>query len=467
MTLWRARADRFFEPAATFLLLASVFGLLFTFVIPPFQGSVPGSDESFHFFRSYQVSTGQLIGSKLDERSIGGYIPSSIVEFEHAADKPAVATPTHRYLAPWLNPVYARQPLNPDKTEAHAFTSATYSPLVYMPQALAMAVLRSFSAAPIFLLYAGRLAGLIAWVAFTWLAIRLMPFGKWFFALLALLPVTIDEATSLGADSLTNALVMFSIALFIRYANDKGRSVNWFRPWQLVVLGAALGLIKIPYGLVIVLLFPAVIQREQGKRHFDRVALSAVLAAGATMMLWIFVSMRLYVDPVAGNSIAQHPLQFVAAFFRTYLASQSDSIVLTFVQAMTWGAFPFPVWIVVAFFMLLSVAWFYGGSDGEHIRWLVRYRVCAIAVAGILVLLVSAVFYATWTQQGVRWIDGLQGRYFLLPVALIGLAVGGVVRLDVANSRRVSRFLALGTFALLIATTGLLFVGYHAFLRSA
>ncbi len=56
-----------------FLIISFIFGLLFIFFIPPFQGN----DEVNHFSRAYQLSQFRIISQKHNEK-VGDYLPASI-----------------------------------------------------------------------------------------------------------------------------------------------------------------------------------------------------------------------------------------------------------------------------------------------------------------------------------------------------------------------------------------------------
>ena len=59
-----------------FVLLAILFGILYVFILPPFQSV----DEGMHFFRTYQISEGHLTAKKIDGK-VGDEIPSSLSDF--------------------------------------------------------------------------------------------------------------------------------------------------------------------------------------------------------------------------------------------------------------------------------------------------------------------------------------------------------------------------------------------------
>lgn len=67
------------KPQHIFLLLASIFGLLWVLLVPPFQSA----DEFAHFYRAYEISERNLVTENIDGQ-IGNYLPSAIRDFEAA-----------------------------------------------------------------------------------------------------------------------------------------------------------------------------------------------------------------------------------------------------------------------------------------------------------------------------------------------------------------------------------------------
>jgi len=74
MRFYKLNIDKV-KPEIFFVIFAFFFGLLIVLITPPFQ--IP--DEINHFYRAYQISEGQLIAVKHDNR-IGGYMPKSLIE---------------------------------------------------------------------------------------------------------------------------------------------------------------------------------------------------------------------------------------------------------------------------------------------------------------------------------------------------------------------------------------------------
>ena len=56
-----------------FVVIALVFGFLYTIILPPFQSV----DEASHFFRAYQISEGNFKAKHVDN-NIGDYLPTAL-----------------------------------------------------------------------------------------------------------------------------------------------------------------------------------------------------------------------------------------------------------------------------------------------------------------------------------------------------------------------------------------------------
>ena len=57
-----------------YLYIALIFGILFVFIVPPFQSP----DEDSHFKKAYQVSKGKLY-PEVKKNVIGNYFPTEML----------------------------------------------------------------------------------------------------------------------------------------------------------------------------------------------------------------------------------------------------------------------------------------------------------------------------------------------------------------------------------------------------
>jgi uncharacterized membrane protein len=85
------------------------------------------------------------------------------------------------------------------------------------------------------------------------------------------------------------------------------------------------------------------------------------------------------------------------------------------------------------------VVWRRGSSGAASHRW----RLEALAVAGAVVG-VGLIQYMTWTVVGSPVVDGIQGRYFLVPALVLGV----LFTRDGPSSRRFNDWLAVPVVAL-------------------
>lgn len=199
------------SPSLVFLLIGLINVTLLVFLTPPFE--VP--DEPQHFFRSYHLSELGVWGISRD--GIGGAVlPSSLPELvEHFLGTRAIFA--DRSLAPHpLADTWSQfhRPLAPHRREFVDFSGAVaYSPLPYLPQALAITLGRLFDAPPLALLYLGRpLNGLVAVVLIAW-GLRILPFGREAVLVAALLPLAQFEYASVSPDAAVIACAFLSTGL--------------------------------------------------------------------------------------------------------------------------------------------------------------------------------------------------------------------------------------------------------------
>lgn len=177
-------------PAFTFPVTALLFGLLFTFVTPPFQSP----DEPAHFLRACQISEGRFFPEERDDR-MGGMLPSPVVvmcdsfmRLRHGlVVSPVQLRPEARVFADFAN-------------------TAMYAPVAYLPQASGITCARMVGATPSGMLYAARLGNLCVWLLLISAAIRVA--GVWSNMVVfgALLPAGLVISASASADVMTNGI---------------------------------------------------------------------------------------------------------------------------------------------------------------------------------------------------------------------------------------------------------------------
>lgn len=138
-----------------FMFITLFFGFIYVLFLPPFQSV----DEAAHFYRGYEISSGNFISKKVNNK-VGDYLPSSL---EDLALKYSFLI---KNVNKKVNVNYiinsAQIKLKPDKTKFIEFSNtALYSPICYLTQVPGMYFAKIFEANSLWIFYMGRISNLI------------------------------------------------------------------------------------------------------------------------------------------------------------------------------------------------------------------------------------------------------------------------------------------------------------------
>jgi len=408
-SLWRDLR----RPEIAFLWIGVIWGSLFVFVTPPFQ--VP--DENRHFYRAYQIAAGTILGEKQQD-NVGGDLPYSVF----------ITGESTSYLTyHWERKYRFRDtiillgiPLNPQDRIFVPFVSVIYSPIPYVPQVLAILPARLFELPPILMMYFGRIFNFTAWLALTYLAIRITPIYQWLFALLALMPMSVFQASSLSVDAVTNGFAFLTIAFFLRCAFAEGKAVRLRDMGLLLLLTLCLSLCKVVYFLF-VFLFLLIPRRKIGsvRRYlvlFLALATTTIIVAGS----WNFcikdfsTEVRATAEVQAQiERIKTQPGQFIDILLQT-IRHRTGYLCDTFVGRLGWLDTPLPTYLIVSWWLLLTAAAIFESKPTIHVTLLHKGILGGILAPTLLLMFTLMFIY--WEPLGDTIIRGVQGRY-LIPIS--------------------------------------------------
>jgi uncharacterized membrane protein len=448
-----------------FLVFAVVFGLSSVFLTPPLQ--VP--DEHTHFYRAYDVSTGHLIARA------PVVLPKTVTALQ--AEYPArleIAWAEHRTLT--LDDLFhsLREPLRPDDTVSVP-SGHIYTFVPYLPSALGMWIARHLGASALGLLYSGRLCNLLVYICLVYWALVTLPAFRLPFLLVAAMPMSIQQAASLSADSLTISVTLLYLAVIL--AVDKPISP---RQYGMMLLPAVVVLMA--KANVVLALLPAIIPATYfgGRKRKIGLLAAFVLAAYLPFAVWQYfnrenieafraVSLQAGVDiPTNIAFLEAHPLGFLRVLWRTCHEHWQDYLT-GLVGVVGWGAARVPSWLMGLYLAVVAIV---SVSEGQRSQLTGKQR---WFLAGILVVSLLSVFVALWTLETQQryatealvvtstTIANVQGRYFITILALAVLVVG--IRTPWSISTRVSSSLA--TSMVLIAGITFWVITWQAYYKDA
>jgi len=410
------------RPERFFLLVGSLFGILFMLFTPPFQ--VP--DEPNHFFRSYQLSEGQLMSVKQDNR-VGGVLPVSLEQITN----PFMAicwTPTMRSDRKTIMETM-KIPLNAKEQAFMDFpNTAMYSPFCYLPQAVGIFVFRIFHASPLGLFYAARLFSLLFWLVLVYYAIKIIPIHKWLMTLIALLPMSVYVSMAISADVPTNAISFLCLAFILRlaYSDEPLTQKSFIQLCLLCFLQVSVKLVYTPI-LLTVLFIP----KQKFKSNKDYLLKAAILAVVIiiTAMFWSSSMKSLYTPYDAYNPefregkpvikdadmyrqmdyIKSHGTYILDVFYKS-IKGAYDMYAHGYIGTFGWLDTPLPGWLMYSMYLLILVIVI---IDGGHapMKWWHRCLLLLGFVMAAAGMLLSQ--HLTWDIVGGESIYTIQGRYLV------------------------------------------------------
>jgi uncharacterized membrane protein len=415
-----------FPPHFIYLIIGGIGMFLLCVLTPPFQ--VP--DEQQHFYRSYQLSELALRGV-VQGGSAGAVLPSSLPELaDRFLGSRAILMSRPLRAHPLRDTVEAFAiPLDPARREFVDFTGAAfYSPLPYMPQAVAIVVGRAAGFGPLGLLYAARLVnGVAALVAVT-VALYLLPVGAMMLVVVALLPMVLFLFASASPDAavIGAAFLFTAIAMRARY---RGR---WYGTEILIgcIAGAVFCSLKPVYAPLLVIGMWGAPRRGSGVHVLVVHAVLIAVALGTTAAWFTYIA-PFVVLPRVGTSLSgqlgaiiAHPDAFAATVLNTIWDRGADWF-LGAIGVLGWLTIQLPALmyvlpIIAGLGCVLQPRPATPNIGPAEFAWL-SLLLCGSA------LLVLMALYLYWTPVGAGVIEGVQGRYFLPLGGIATVALSAVI----------------------------------------
>ena len=411
--------------------LALVLGLGYLVLLPPLQAP----DEVAHFYRAVELSEGVCIP---DPQTT---VPKVVVDW--ARLYPPQVELDHRVTfheftaAPGKSAPEVRMPLP-------FLPSNIYSCIPYVPAAAGIAFGRILGMRPFWLHFLGRLSNMLVFTALLTLSLSLLPGFRPLLFCLALMPMTLQQAASVSADSFTLGITFLFTAYVIFLAFGPIEHIKIRHMAVGAALAAVMTLSKFNLWpvLLVALIAPAKLGGRQRWIAFVLAVLAIALGA-AGMARWAnnrnaaaFVEeRRSQGKDVDANTrfIRQRPAAYAVVVYRS-VSVQGVEYVREFVGKLGSLSLPLPGWITCVYVILLLVA--AAVSAGPVVLGAAK----RLLLAGIGVMSVLSMFVLLWAFEadagaireaavGHGHNPRLQGRYFI-PISFVFLLAFGVRRIE-------------------------------------
>jgi uncharacterized membrane protein len=406
-----------------FLLATFVLCFVISAIVPPFQAP----DEFDHLHRAYMFSRGQVFLHSSEGKPSGGYIDSGLLRYE-SHFRPIVAHNDRKVSA-------AEEGAAGDVTWTGVDTrvapvgTAYYFPLMYAPQAVALGF-GSAMGLPVGQSYRlARLLTLTCCFGLIILAVRMFPPPPVLLALLAL-PMNVFLLAMPTLDGMTTSMTIVALASFMRIVADREATPRWI----VYTFLASLFLVcacRANAAPLLILPFAAHLMLRDRRVLVGAVAL-ALLSIG-----WTLYTIKGTVYPLGARHIdhAQkllhyivHPGQFFGILYSTLADPFARSYYAdSFIGSLGWLDAPLPVWVYTVAPILLAGSLVFSISGSSLTEQQPSRLLLVICAIGILLMTFLAML-VQWTVGDSPIIQGVQGRYFMIPAVAVIFALAGEPR---------------------------------------
>ncbi|MCU0429736.1 MAG: DUF2142 domain-containing protein [Cytophagaceae bacterium] len=403
-------------------------------ITPPFQVN----DEVSHFYRAYQVSQGDWISIRQNQR-VGGYLPASL----QAASDPFLHLRWNVFHVSQPDTILSlsRIPTGEKMIFLDFPNTAIYPPLAYVPQAIGISIARLVNMPPLPTYYFTKVFCLFIWSWLVYGLLKTITFLQVEFAFLALLPMSIYVNGSISGDMMCTCFCWTFLVLLLNHwlAEVPIRETSLA---AFLILSAGMALLKFIYLPLLLLIF--LIPKRLFRSRLQAIVFYAGCPALALVSLiaWSVVVQDLYITyedyhpdfvfqatVLEGANIQQqlqwvlhHPLEYTGIFIRSIGLSferYSQSYIGTFGWLDTFLPIP---WVLMAYLLIIGSAL---TAKVPSIGWRPRAWMLVTSFACLASLFLSQ--FLIWNIEGDQHIDNIHGRYLSPFLPLLWWALAGLI----------------------------------------
>lgn len=397
------------EVSTYFIFLLFIMAFFASIVMPSFTSP----DEADHIKRAYLLTQGVFL-LEPHVKGSGGMIDTGLLSYMNAYDKYQLPdSKIERYVTAQANQIT----WSGVEHFAGAPGTGYYFPIIYVPQALGLALGESLA------LSVDSSYKLARFLALLFVAIILKISFKFYdppLIVLALLfiPMSLFQFASASLDGISTAVAIFVISIFIRIATNKESQSSW----MLLLLSASVFVIAScrQHLMPLVCLIFATFFFTKNKK-----SLIAGFLTTSLLLVWLAIAIKTTIHKDLGASksvIILHYLSHPGDFLRVMSSTLTNDDTLTFYIRSFFGilgrlnaSFQPPIYNYLIFATLL----FFLLSLPLPQRKYLAPGLLLICIGGSSIILVFVSLLVSWTPYPASVVEGVQGRYFLMPIIII------------------------------------------------
>lgn len=411
-----------------FLILITIFGSVTLFLQPIF--SVP--DEGTHFAIAYTIFHDGKSNSEFGRYAQGVDIPS------------------YRDRSFFSKHVVKKGDFKENKLELHLGIRK----IQYLPQAVGMLIVEMIYPSYGVIMFFGRLLNLILYIVGMYVAIKKAKTAQWVMAMVALLPMSIQQAVSVSYDPFFFVSIFLAFSLITNLSTKKEPLT--FK-WYAYIVGTVMILFfaktsALAMGLYFMTLPTVLFGNNYVTRVMDNIwklcdkyKKTMIILGILLFLLFLKYEFRNYGGLLKGSQI------LLNTFTRPDIQTGLDPILTSgIIGNFGWLTHRLPEWVIIIDFIFLTIM----AISEKKVDVKKRMIVTGGMVYFLNIVLVSLVMYVQWTLDRLKWVDavfveGNQGRYytpFLICLAPIGLILQKYIKIEISESTKKNLFLGFSVF---------------------
>lgn len=414
---WQPRAASVRWPWLCLAMFVVCF--LISTLVPSFQAP----DEFDHVDRAYMLSKGQLALYSMNGSPSGGLVDDGLLKYMRFFEP--LKSDGNRKFSIDEERKAADVRWSGKETFVTAVGTSYYFPALYAPQAIGLGIGRLSGLSVGKSYQMARYLELLACFALLIASFRLFSPPSVVLGLLVL-PMNLFLLSSAVLDGMATCTAILALSAFMRLISDPDRAA----PIRLIcVLAVAVALLSAcRANLLPLLALPFAVswlRRDRG---------ALILAIGTAMLVlgWTMYTVKFTTYPPGARNVDHaarlldyllHPWQFGRVVFTT-LATPSIThfYALSFIGILGWLDAPLPPYAYYATTALLAliVAFSFSVRTWASDR-LGRGLLVVCAIASILLTFLALL--VQWTIGPATTVDGVQGRYFMIPALILSYAL--------------------------------------------
>lgn len=404
--------------------MALGLGILLSMVIPPMKSP----DEGDHVRRAYLFSEGYwLLESQhcaTEEKNLcrngksmsGGLIDEGLADYLDILHPMDFEKHSQNQLENSITNTLRWQ-----GQERFVLTPGTgyYLPLVYLPQATGLKLGKFMDLSIDSSYRLARLFSLMTSILVIAAAFKIHRFPIMVMAAL-ILPTSLFQAVSASIDPLSTALAVLSISCFLSIY-EKGQTAP---SWLFLVMASSLVIVCGSRAHMLPMLTLMVIASF---KHRSKIAWTSTLLSIMATVAWLSVAIPSTIDlrvtrALSTGEIALFYLNNPSQLIKVIVSTLSNETILDYYAKSFLGNF-FNSFLTTEQYTVITTIFLalFALSIPSPVAWKAHSwaRVWVIAVGFGSALLAMIAMLLTWTDHPASVVQGVQGRYFLIPAILI------------------------------------------------